>query len=336
MCDFTLLSSILTTPLRFCCIIRHTLYYIINQYGGQFMGIKYDFTFVEFAIEFLKTGNTATLQKISELKATEHIYNHATNFNYDVPKGSTLELVTHLLTPIDEHKKKLPQVIRNIEYAKKHLANIGISEMVALQFLPEDFTFTGTMFFTFGYDIGVAFGENCSLNLAHSIFSGHNSIDELKYWAIHELHHSGFITLKEGDMVSFDISIRKDVVRIIEYVTHLEGMGTYAPLNIRKQENAIDTFHDYIVLQDQMLLDSLIDEYFEVYYYFKNNPDELLVEEDWHKINVLSDIKRLWYVVGARMAETIDLRLGRDYLTSLISKPSENFIATYTEALSTG
>jgi len=55
----------------------------------------------------------------------------------------------------------------------------------------------------------------------------------------------------------------------------------------------------------------------------------MLREEDWNKIGIFSDIKRLWYVVGAHMAKTIDQHLGRERLTSLISQPSENFIATY-------
>jgi len=302
--------------------------------GGQFMGIKYDFTFAELAIDFLETGDTTILQKIAELEATKHIYNHATNFNKDhMPASSTLELVTHLLTPLENHKKYVPQVIRNIEYTKEHIVSTGISESIALQFLPKNFTFTGTLFFTFGYDIGVAFGNNCSINLAHSIFSDSNKMSELKYWAIHELHHTGFITLEDVNMFSLDISTRKDMAEIIEYLTHMEGMATYAPLSIRKQENALNTFSDYITLQDQSLLDSLINEYSDIYCYFKDSPDTPLVEEDGHKLNILSDIKRLWYVVGAHIAETIDIHLGRDYLTSLISKPSENFIATYIDII---
>jgi len=291
------------------------------------MSLNYDFIFVELAIKFLEIGDVEYLQKIAESKAAEHIFNHALRFNPGMPIGSTLEFVTHLLTPLDKHREKLQQVTKNLDYAKKHIASTRIAENIALQFLPDNFVFFGSMFFTFGYDIGVAFGKNCSLNLAHSIFS--SNIEEMKYYAIHEIHHAGFITLKEGYMPSLQVSTRKDMLRLIEYLTHLEGMGTYVPLEIRKQENAMNTDRDYIALQNSDQLNSFVKEYFEIYDYFKDNLNEALTDYDWYKIGVLSDIKRLWYIVGAHMAKAIDKRLGREKLTGLICESPENFIKTY-------
>ena len=290
------------------------------------MGIQYDFTFVENAIDFLKTGDETFLSIIAASDAAAHIYNHARQFNYPVPTGLTLELVTHLITPISKHKEKLPQVTRNLNYIKNHMDNI--SENIALQFLPKGFAFSGTIFYTFGYDIGVGFGANCSLNVAHAIFS--DNPNELKYWAIHEMHHTGFITLKDGQMLSLEnITTRADMAHFIAYATHLEGMATYAPLAIRKQEHAMDTHHDYIALNDSLRMPDLVKEYFDIYHYFADAPDEALVQTDWHKINILSDEKRLWYIVGAHMAQTIDERLGRDALTALIREPSVAYINTY-------
>jgi len=291
------------------------------------MKLVYDFTFAELVIKFLETANIDCLNKISELDATEHIFNHALRFNNGISTDSKLKFITSLLTPIDKHKEFLPCIIRNIEYAKEHIANHNIVEKTALEFLPEDFSFLGSLFFTVGYDIGVAFGNNCSLNLAHPIFLKRD-MSEMKYYAIHELHHAGFIVLK-GFMPSFEISNRKEMACIIEYLTHLEGMGTYAALSIREREGAMNTDNDYISLQDQNLLDSLIKEYFDIYRHFKDNPNKTLREEDWQKIGIPSDIKRLWYVVGAHIARTIDYRKGRTYLTKLISQPSENFIKTF-------
>ncbi|MCL2378800.1 MAG: hypothetical protein FWC77_06715 [Defluviitaleaceae bacterium] len=291
------------------------------------MSLVYNFTFAELAIKFLETANVEYLNKISELDATNHIFNHALRFNTGVPTKSKPQLVTHLLTPIQKHKKSLPHIIRNLEYAKEHIANHYIVEKTALEFLPEGFSFSGSLFFTVGYDIGVAFGDNCSLNLAHPIFL-QRDMSEMKYYAIHELHHAGFIALK-GFMPSLEISSRKEMACVIEYLTHLEGMGTYAALNIRLQEGAMNTDNDYISFQDQQLLDCLIKEYFDIYHYFKDNPDETLHEEDWQKIAILSDVKRLLYVVGAHIARTIEYRKGKAYLVNLISQPSENFIKAF-------
>ena len=291
------------------------------------MALKYDFTFAEDAIKFLESGSSAYLNKIANSEAARHILGHARRFNYNVPTGSALELTTHLLTPLDKHKDKLPQVVRNLDYAKKHIASTGIAADIALQYLPAGAAFTGSIFFTFGYDIGVAFGHNCSLNLAHNIFAV--NMGELKYYAIHEMHHTGFIMHKDGYMPSLEVSTRGEMAHIISYLTHLEGMGTYAPLAARQQDNALNTDDDYIALQDTKHIYHLEKEYFEIYSYFHDNPNEPLVEGDWHKINTLSDAKRLWYIVGAHMAKAIDTQLGRDKLTGLICEPSENFIKTY-------
>jgi len=141
--------------------------------------LTYDFSFAELAIKYFETGKSEYLHEISDLDAANHIFNHASNFGgYD---GSKLELVTSLLSPIDKQMELLPQFKRNLNFAKENIAQTGVVEEITLRFLPEGFTFSGSLFFTFGYDIGVAFGENSSLNLAHPIFL--NNMDEMKYWA---------------------------------------------------------------------------------------------------------------------------------------------------------
>ena len=151
------------------------------------------------------------------------------------------------------------------------------------------------------------------------------------YFAIHELHHIGFITLKGGYMPSFDITTYKEMLHEIEYCTHLEGMAVYAPLGLIEQENAMSNDMYYKALRDLHIMKELEEEYFDIYYHFKNEPDNLLTQEDWYKFRLLTDIKGLWYIVGAQIAKTIDENLGREKLISLISEPSENFIKTYLE-----
>ena len=287
----------------------------------------YDFSFAELAVEYLETGDSVCLDKIAELDAAIHLLNHAKRFGYDVPKGSAMQLVTYLLFPLDKQRNKLSNFKRNIKFAKQYIAEEDFAGKIALQYLPKDFVISASIFFTFGYDIGVAYGKNCSLNLAHSKFL--ENMHEIKYYAVHELHHTGFIALKNGRMPSLNVSTRKEMAHIIEYLTHMEGMATYAALDIRKKENAMNADGDYIALQDSKLMTALEEEYFDIYCYFKKEPDKLIDESDWQKINILSDAKRLWYRVGASMAKTIDYELGRDKLTSMISESSENFILTY-------
>ncbi len=289
--------------------------------------INYDFTFADLAVKYLQTDDSTYLQKIAELKATEHIINHAKRFNYNVPKKSKIELVTYLLSPADEKKEILADFKRNLQYAKKNIAEIDLTQKVCLEYFPSGFEFKSNVFFTFGYDLGVAFGKNASVNLAHPHYL--KNINEIKYYSIHELHHAGFVMLKNNIMPSLNINNYREMTQLIAYFTHLEGMGTFAPLDIRKKENAMNIDKDYTALQDSRLMKEYEKEFFDIYFHFKNSPDSLLTEKDWEKVSVLSDEKRLWYRVGASMAQSIDINLGRDKLVRLIEEDSENFISTY-------
>jgi hypothetical protein len=289
--------------------------------------IAYDFTFAELAVRYLETGDSSYLQTIADLKATEHIYNHSKQFHYKVPNNSKISLVTYLLTPINEKRKILTEFKRNLRFAKDSIASIDLAQKICLQYLPANFQYSGSLFFTFGYDIGVVFGNNASINLANPYFL--KNPEEIKYYSIHELHHAGFVTLKNNFMPSLDIANYRQMSQLIEYFTHLEGMGTYVPLDIRKRENAINIDKDYIAIQDSVLMREDEKEFFDIYFHFKNNPDSLITEKDWNKISILSDEKRLWYRIGEKIAQTIDNNLGRGKLTSLIPEPSQIFLDTY-------
>ena len=291
--------------------------------------IVYDFTFAELAIQYLETGDSGYLFKIAETDAARHIFNHANKFNYDVPKGSTLALVKYLLTPVEEKRKILPGFKRNLQYAKDSIAGTDLAQTVCLKLLPKGFEYNGLthLFFTFGYDLGVTIAGNASINLAHPHYLQDRR--ELKYYSIHELHHAGFLQLKNNTMVDLNIHTYSEMTTLIEYYTHLEGMGTYAPFDIRQNEHALNADHDYIVLQDTALMREQVKEYFTIYFYFKDNPQKTITDQDWEKISILSDKKRLWYTVGAKMAKTINEKLGREKLTNLMLEPSVNFIKAY-------
>jgi len=289
--------------------------------------IVYDFSFAELAVKYLETDDSAYLYKIAELEAIDHIIKHANRFNYNVPKDSKIALIKYLLSPAEEKKEILTDFKRNLQYAKDHIAKNDLPQKESLKYLPDDFNYSSNLFFTFGYDLGVVFGNNASVNLAHSHFL--KNMNEIKYYSIHELHHAGFVMLKNNIMPSLNITNYKEMAQLIEYFTHLEGMGTFTPLDIRKKENAMNIDKDYIALQDSALMKEYEKEYFDIYFHFKNNPDSTINEKDWKRLSILSDKNRLWYRVGASMAQTIDKKLGRKKLVSLISESSENFINTY-------
>jgi len=290
-------------------------------------GVTYDFRFAALAVKYLETGDTFYLSEIAGLPAADHILNHARKFGYEVPKDSKPALIRYLLEPRVEKKKILETFKRNLRYAKEEVAKPDIPQRECLKYLPDGFTYGSTLFFTFGYDIGVVYGSNASLNLAHRHFV--KDMHEIGYYAIHELHHAGFVALKNGFMPSMDISTYGQMAKFIEYYTQLEGMGTYAPRDIRTREKALGGDEDYPALQDPVRMKEYEREYFEIYRRFKNNPEQAVRDEDWERLSLLSNGNRLWYRVGALMAGTIDEKRGRKELVNLISGDPVDFIRAY-------
>lgn len=140
--------------------------------------------------------------------------------------------------------------------------------------------------------------------MAHSNYL--EDMNEIRYYSLHELHHAGFFEVKAKAMPSIDILTFKEMAEFIEILTHLEGMGTYVPLKLRKQEGAMNSDEDYVCLQAKDLMNTYEEEYFDIYNHFKNNPNRLIEGSDWKLVAILSNKRRLWYRVGALMAQVIE------------------------------
>jgi hypothetical protein len=77
----------------------------VNVFSKEQTSLTYDFTFAELAVKYLETGDSKYLNEISNLAAAEHIFNHALQTGYE---GTKLELITNLLSPIEDQKEKMP------------------------------------------------------------------------------------------------------------------------------------------------------------------------------------------------------------------------------------
>ncbi|WP_321515130.1 DUF5700 domain-containing putative Zn-dependent protease [Marinifilum fragile] len=289
--------------------------------------LKYDFSFAKLAIQYLETGDTCILSKISRLEAVDHIMNHAKKFNYNVPKSSNRKLVEYLLHPLEKEKLNLDRFKRNLKIAKEQVLQDDFIHEQCKEFLPAEFQFTGSLFFTYGYDLGVVYGKNASINLAHSHYL--NQPGEIRYYMLHELHHAGFFECSNKPMPHLDLKKYSDAVDLITLATQLEGVATYVPLKVRLKENAMNSDADYVCLNDSLVMQNLEKEYFQIYYHFFNQPGKDFKDSDWKLIACLSNGKRLWYRVGALMAKTIDEKLGRKELVNLINEDPKAFINCY-------
>ncbi|MFW5820666.1 MAG: DUF5700 domain-containing putative Zn-dependent protease [Bacteroidota bacterium] len=292
-----------------------------------------NYDFAQLAIEYFETGDTILIEKIAGTGGAKHIFNHAKqfsreDFDYGLPLKSRYDMIKALLSPFEEKKQFLPGYKKALTYAKDSVENTGIVSRIVMEYLPADFTFRDStfLFFTIGYDLGVSFDGNSSLNLAHSHYL--KNLKEIKFYSIHEMHHAGFLQVKNSSLPSIDFKNHAEVKSFIEYFTQLEGMATYAAYGIRKVEKELHTDKDYIALQNDSLMNKLEQEYFKIYGHFSENPDASVTKEDWELIFQLSG-KRLWYRVGARIAEDIDSIHGREYLTNLIRANPARFIEEY-------
>lgn len=295
--------------------------------------VVYDFTFAELAVKYFETGDEKYIEKIAETDAAHHIYGFAKEFSHDVfdygyPLNSSFDFCKAMLTPFEAKKESLSQFSDNLEYARKKIAAYDIPRQISRNYLPEDFEFRKPtyLFFTFGFDMGVAYNGNASLNLAHPHFLQYK--EEIRYYSIHELHHAGYLQATNDNIPALDFKTYSDVSSFIELFTHLEGMATYSPLRLRMVEDQMNSDEDYVALQDSVLMNQLEKEFFDIYYHFNDSPEKVFRDNDWEIIFRLSQ-KRYFYRIGAMMAKIIDDKLGRKTLVDLINEPPIEFFNTY-------
>ena len=79
------------------------------------MMLTYDFSFAEAAIQWLETGDSTHMKMLESLAATQHIFNHAQQFNPNTSTASKAQFLMELL-PL-QNKALVPQVKQNITYA---------------------------------------------------------------------------------------------------------------------------------------------------------------------------------------------------------------------------
>lgn len=288
--------------------------------------VIYDFTLADLSCKYIKTGDSSLLTQITNTEGLKLLYNHAKWSGNNSAKLSPTAFAKKI---IDKENKKssIDAIYRNLTYAMDSIASTDYPQQICLKYLPAGFSFSSRLCFTVGYDLGIVYKNNSSVNISHTHYL--DNCSELKYYSIHELHHAGFVLLKKNDMPSLNITTYGEMSSLIAYFTHLEGMAVYAAYDERSKHNALNGDPDYAALRDTSMMKKYFTRYFEIYNHFLSYSSDTLNKKDWSMFEELSSGDRLWYRVGSKMAETIDLKLGRAKLTGLIAEPSEHFIKTY-------
>jgi len=288
--------------------------------------LTFDPTFAGEAIQYLRSNDPGLFTRMANSAAIAHILSHARNFDYDVPKDSPDALVTTLLDPKDKQAARSALCEQSIRYFCGPMLDDPHWVADALRYLPADFRFRGTLFLTFGYDIGVAFSPNASLNCTASHFDNHPR--ELRYYAIHELHHVGFMTYQKPPKLA-DLKTCADLLKLVEYSTQLEGMAVFAAYQHRRDDGALTDDADYVALEDQKRMQVDLVSYFKDYDYLKSRGIQSVDADAWAVIDRMSSGERLWYRVGAHMAQRIEAAKGRAALVELVKQVPAQFIAAY-------
>jgi hypothetical protein len=287
--------------------------------------LRFDAREAADALAYIESGDPALLDRMANSPAAAHILAHARNYDYDVPRDSTRSLVLQLIKPDDQRPRRVATCAKSLEFFTGPMLDDPHWVEDVLKCLPEGFRFKGSLFLTFGYDWGVAFAPNASLNGAASKFEGRPR--ELLYYAIHELHHAGFMSYQAPHPLS-DFKTCDDLLRFVVYSTQLEGMAVFAAWDRRSRENALSSDGDYVALQDAEGMDKLEKAYFADLDYLKKRQGQAADKDAWAVPERMSG-DRLWYRVGARMALRIDRELGRPALLDLIKKGPADFMSTY-------
>ena len=291
------------------------------------LSVKLDLSFIENILSYAKNLDSESLKAITTHDAAKGVYGHARRFSNtdkditgfwaqilsELRKQQYLENICSCYNYIIENHGRFSEAYRELEH-----------------YLPTDH-YHATLYAMMGYDIGVVFSGNAFLNLGHPVFSNKN---ELVYFAMHELHHAVYTQIHP--LYSLDeLQTAADLVRIIKYSTHLEGLAVYCSYSMRKRENQC-TPYDYVTLNDHQKTREIVDRFYKILSRVENESSTALVDDDYSVLEVMSGGDRLWYVTGAYMAEVIDEKLGRDTLNETIIKGADSFFESYYSCLSSG
>jgi hypothetical protein len=287
-----------------------------------------DTKFARLALDFLETGDRELLPRIAETRAARHIATHAQRVSVKGEAPNARELAEQVLTSAsiaDVDPEEIRARLSLMETDPK--AQLRCWKEAAA-YLPKGAISDATLFLTVGYDIGVAVSGNASLNLAHPHFA--RKPEELWFYCVHELHHAGFQKYDELPRL-VDIKTNYDLADLIRYLTTMEGLAVHAARRWRTEAGALDSDSDYVALLDPQRMDVYEKEFFTLYRGLAAGRLRLLEKGDWEILERMSTGDRLWYRVGARMANQIEKELGRDILVETIEEGPTAFFDRYAE-----
>lgn len=289
----------------------------------------FDFDHVVRAMRYLERPSARNLQLLAGTEAMKHLKAHSDRTGYYPTAASHLDIAADLVN--DPHARALVNGVRSlVDRVRRDRAGQEMCLSEVVLYGPPDAEIDGKVFFTWGYDIGVAVGRNASLNLAHPRF-GENPA-EVWHYCIHELHHT--LVMRHHPLPRLaDIKDTRQFLELIQYFTFLEGTAVWAAYDARRRSGALTADPDYVALEDTAAMNGYQQAYFQLYRQIEEFAQRPLVRDDWDLLERFSDGDRLWYRVGARMAETIEKESGREILRRAVEQGPIAFFEYYQRSM---
>jgi len=192
--------------------------------------------------------------------------------------------------------------------------DLGRHVVAAEALLPPGTRFGGTVFLVAGYDLGVAAPPDLLLNVAHPHFLADPR--ELGFYATHEAHHAGFLSLRPPPALR-DLQDPARLREIVAYFTQLEGLGVHAAYALRKRQGALGADADYQVYTDPAAARRATARYAELRARIAGT-QRLPDAEVGAVLEAMSSGERIWYRFGAQVAAAIERDQGRAALVDAI------------------
>ena len=289
----------------------------------------FDSSFIELIMKYEKGPSEKLLAELANHAAARAVHQHATRFNNTTK--NCIQFWKSILDDVFENRiQARGRIESSLQYLEKNEQRLHKLLGEVAKFLPPDIELSFKIHGIVGYDIGIVFNGDAFLNLAAKHYEKDSR--ELLYFAMHESHHVGYTHY--NPLYSFsDLETMRDLLDIVRYSTHLEGLATYAPLERRRKDNGLE-HQDYSVLVNPEKVDERCSSYWALLGQIEDEKERRIEDRDFEVIERMSGRnERLWYIAGAEMCRSIDKTLGRDRLRATVTRGPLDFFRAYEEAV---
>jgi hypothetical protein len=286
--------------------------------------IVFDDSGLEASLNFLRNKSDKNLEKLVYASGNKLAYAHYLWSSPD-DQATIEEFWTAQLSKVS-WSPELEQNVNNVKsYLLKQEETKWLKEV--LRYLPRGYSFNTTVYLNLNYD-NIVFDENVALDLNFRQFNMDKR--ESVYYLIHELAHAGYVRYHPLPQLE-NIRTNGELLNVIKFLTHLEGMGVLSALRLRMSEGGL-LDNDYKILLNDAERTRRINQYFRLFNKLKSNTNKKVDEPPTRVFDKMSGKEtRLWYITGCHMAREIEKRHDTEILRSLVKQGSEAFFNAYSE-----